>query len=151
MLVHHHRHLLALFTTNFTGYSRLLGEETSRNHKAYIERPPRHHNIIRNKGCEEVRLNKFSNYFNINSSTLFLKVEKLDKFVTDAGRQFQILGPCCLFFCAFCVFKRVDYFFLFVSVGLICSLSCLAIEVIVLLFPPKNVSLSNEEFLFRRL
>ena len=49
---------VSLFVTvNFTGYSRLLGEETSRNHQAYIERPPRHHNIIRNKGCEEVRLN----------------------------------------------------------------------------------------------
>ena len=24
---------------------------------------------------------------------MFLKVEKLDKFVTDAGRQFHILGP----------------------------------------------------------
>ena len=24
---------------------------------------------------------------------MFLKTEKLDKFVTDAGRQFQILGP----------------------------------------------------------
>ena len=49
---------ISLFVTaNFTGYSRLLGEETSRNHQAYIERPPRHHNIIRNKGCEEVRLN----------------------------------------------------------------------------------------------
>ena len=49
---------ISLFVTaNFTGYSRLLGEETSRNHQAYIERPPRHHNIIRNKGYEEVRLN----------------------------------------------------------------------------------------------
>ena len=49
---------ISLFVTaNFTGYSRLLGEETSRNHQAYIERPPRHHNIIRNKGCEEVRRN----------------------------------------------------------------------------------------------
>ena len=47
--------LLAFFYSKliFTGYSRLLGEETSRNHQAYIERPPRHHNIIRNKGCEE--------------------------------------------------------------------------------------------------
>ena len=45
--------LLAFFTANVTGYSRLLGEETSRNHQAYKERPPRHHNIIRNKGCEE--------------------------------------------------------------------------------------------------
>ena len=45
------------FTTNLTGYSRLLGEETSRNHQAYRERPPRHHSIIRNEGCEEVRLN----------------------------------------------------------------------------------------------
>ena len=71
----------------------LLGEETSRNHQAYKERPLRHHNIIRNKGCEEVRLNYFSNYFNKNSSTLFVKTEKFDKFVTDAGRQFQILGP----------------------------------------------------------
>ena len=48
------------FTTNLTGYSRLLGEETSRNHQAYKERPPQHHNIIKNKGCEEVRLNQFS-------------------------------------------------------------------------------------------
>ena len=32
----------------------MLGEETSRNHQAYKERPPRHHNIIRNKGFEEV-------------------------------------------------------------------------------------------------
>ena len=49
---------ISLFlTANFTGYSRLFGEETSRNHQAYKERPPRHHNIIRNKGCEEVRLN----------------------------------------------------------------------------------------------
>ena len=48
---------VSLFVTvNFTGYSRLLGEETSRNHQAYIERPPRHHNIVRNKGGEEVRL-----------------------------------------------------------------------------------------------
>ena len=45
------------FTANLTEYSRLLGEETSRNHQAYKERPPRHHNIIRNKGCGEVRLN----------------------------------------------------------------------------------------------
>ena len=46
------------FTANFTGYSRLLGEETSRNHQAYKERPaPGYHNIIKNKGCEEVRLN----------------------------------------------------------------------------------------------
>ena len=29
------------FTANFTGYSRLLGEETSRNHQAYKERAPR--------------------------------------------------------------------------------------------------------------
>ena len=29
------------FKANLTGYSRLLGEETSRNHQAYIERPPR--------------------------------------------------------------------------------------------------------------
>ena len=28
-------YLLAFVTTNFTGYSRLLGEETSRNHQAY--------------------------------------------------------------------------------------------------------------------
>ena len=48
---------ISLFVTvHFTGYSRLLGEETSRNHQAYIERPPRHHNIVRNKGGEEVRL-----------------------------------------------------------------------------------------------
>ena len=48
---------ISLFVTvNFTGYSRLLGEETSRNHQAYIERAPRHHNIVRNKGGEEVRL-----------------------------------------------------------------------------------------------
>ena len=53
----HFHHLLPFFTANLTGYSRLLGEETSRNHQAYKERPPRHHNIIRNKGCEEVRLN----------------------------------------------------------------------------------------------
>ena len=53
-----HRRFISLFVTaNFTGYSGLLGEETSRNHQAHIERPPRHHNIIRNKGCEEVRLN----------------------------------------------------------------------------------------------
>ena len=44
-------------TVNFRGCSWLLGEETSRNHQAYKERPPRHHNIIKNKGCEEVRLN----------------------------------------------------------------------------------------------
>ena len=81
------------FTAKITGYSRLLGEETSRNHQAYIERPRRHHNIIRNKGFEEVRLNWFSNYFNKDSSTLFLEIEKLDKFGTDAGRQFQVLGP----------------------------------------------------------
>ena len=48
---------ISLFVTaNFTGYSRLLGEETSRNHQAFIGRPLRHHNIIRNKGGEEVRL-----------------------------------------------------------------------------------------------
>ena len=45
------------FTTNLTGDSRSLGEETSRNHQAYRQRPPRHHSIIRNEGCEEVRLN----------------------------------------------------------------------------------------------
>ena len=50
---HHHHFCQPFFTANFTGYSRLLGEETSRNHQAYKERPPRHHNIIRNKGCEE--------------------------------------------------------------------------------------------------
>ena len=49
--------LSAFLTANFTGYSRLLGEEIPRNHQAYKERPHRHHNIIRNKGCEEVRLN----------------------------------------------------------------------------------------------
>ena len=49
--------------------------------------------FLENEGCEEVRLNQFSNYFNKNSSTLFLKIEKLDKFVTDAGGQFQNLGP----------------------------------------------------------
>ena len=55
---HHNFHLLAFFlTTKLSGYSRLLGEETSRNHQVYKERPPRHHNIIRNKGYEEVRLN----------------------------------------------------------------------------------------------
>ena len=81
------------FTAKITGYTRFLGEETSRNHQAYIERPRRHYNIIRNKGFEEVRLNWFSNYFNKDSSTLFLEIEKLDKFGTDAGRQFQVLGP----------------------------------------------------------
>ena len=55
--IHHHFFISLFFIANFTGYSRLLGEETSRNHQAYKERPPRHHNIIRNKGCEEVRLN----------------------------------------------------------------------------------------------
>ena len=50
-------YLLAFVTTNFTGYSRLLGEETSRNHQAYKGRPPRHQNIISNKGCIEVGLN----------------------------------------------------------------------------------------------
>ena len=34
----HHHHLFSLcVTANFTGYSRLLGEETSRNHQAYRE------------------------------------------------------------------------------------------------------------------
>ena len=33
------------------------------------------------------------NYFNKNSSTLFLKVGKLDKLGIEAGRQFQTLGP----------------------------------------------------------
>ena len=45
------------FNSKFTGYSRLFGEDTSRNHQAYKERPPLHHKIVRNKGCEEVRLN----------------------------------------------------------------------------------------------
>ena len=49
---------ISLFlTANFTGYSRLFSEDTSRNHQAYKERPPLHHKIVRNKGCEEVRLN----------------------------------------------------------------------------------------------
>ena len=48
---------------------------------------------MRNEGGEEVRLNQFSNYFNKIYSTLFLKIERLDKFVIDAGRQFQILSP----------------------------------------------------------
>ena len=38
-------------------------------------------------------LNLFSNYFNKNSRTWFLTKEKLNEFVIDAGRQFQILGP----------------------------------------------------------
>ena len=58
---------------------------------------------------------------------------------------------CCLFFLHFLPFHKSRFFFRFVSVGLIWSLSCLAIEVFVLLFPPKNFSLSNEEFLVRRL
>ena len=47
---HHHHHLLAFSVeTNFKGYSKLLGEETSRNHQAYRRGHllPRHHNTIR--------------------------------------------------------------------------------------------------------
>ena len=36
---------------------------------------------------------KFTKKNSKNSSTLFLTIEMLDKFLTDAGRQFQILGP----------------------------------------------------------
>ena len=56
--------IIIIFLIAFFFYSKfyriqqvVIGEENSRNHQAYKERPPRHHNIIRNKGCEEVRLN----------------------------------------------------------------------------------------------
>ena len=55
----HYHHLLAFFlTTNLTGHSRLLGEETSRNHQAYKERPPRHHNIRELKQLRRRQLHK---------------------------------------------------------------------------------------------
>ena len=72
---------------------RLLGEETSGNHQAYRRG---HLDItILNEitAAKECGRNLLRNYFNKSSSTLFLKVEKLDKLATEAGRQFQTLGP----------------------------------------------------------
>ena len=70
-------------------HSKLLGEETSRNHKAY-----------RRGHLDITILSKISaakecgrNYFNKNSSILLLNIGKLDKLVIEAGRQFQTLGP----------------------------------------------------------
>lgn len=58
-----------------------------------LKRLPQCHNMIRNKRCTSVWLGYFSNYFNENSSTLFLKTAKLDKFVIDTGQQyFQTFG-----------------------------------------------------------
>ena len=71
----------------------MLGEETSRNPQAY--RRGHLDIIILNKirAAKECGRYKLRNYFNENSSTLFLKVEKLDKLVIEAGRQIQTLGP----------------------------------------------------------
>ena len=72
----------------------LLGEETSGNHQAY-RRGHLDITILNEiKAAKECGRNQLRNYFNKNSSTLFLKVGKLDKLVIEAGRQFQILGPC---------------------------------------------------------
>ena len=69
----------------------LLGEETSGNHQ---ERPPRHHSLNEIRAAKECSRNsELRTYLNRNSSTLFLKVGKLDNLEIEAGRQFQILGP----------------------------------------------------------
>lgn len=78
------------FRINFKGYSKVVRRG---NLKIPPGWPPLHHNIVRKKDCEGVWLNFFSNYFNKNSNTLFLKKEKLNEFVINARRQFQILGP----------------------------------------------------------
>ena len=71
----------------------LLGEETSGNHQAY-RRGHLDITILNEiRAAKECGRNDLRNYFNKNSSTLFLKVEKLGKLVIEAGRQFQTLGP----------------------------------------------------------
>ena len=71
----------------------LLGEETSRNHQA-CRRGHLDITILNEiRTAKESGRNELRNYFNKNSSTLLLKVGKLDKLVIEAGRQFQILGP----------------------------------------------------------
>ena len=45
------------------------------------------------KECAAETNSETTLYFNRNSSTLFLEVEKLGKLVVEAGRQFQTLGP----------------------------------------------------------
>ena len=71
----------------------MLDEETSGNHQAY-RRGHLDVTILNEiKATKECGRNKLGNYFNKNPSILFLKVEKLDKLVIEAGRQFQTLGP----------------------------------------------------------
>ena len=71
----------------------LLGKETSGNHQAY-RRGHLDITILNEiRAAKECGRNLLGNYFNKNSSTLFLKVGKRDKLVIETGRQFQILGP----------------------------------------------------------
>ena len=71
----------------------MLGEETSGNHQAYRRGHLDITLLYEIKAAKECGRNKLRKNFNKNSSTLFLKVEKLDKFVIEAGRQFQTQGP----------------------------------------------------------
>ena len=70
----------------------LLGEETSGNHQAYWRGHPDITILNEIRAAKECGRN-LRNYFNKNSSILFLKVGKVDKLVIEARRQFQILGP----------------------------------------------------------
>ena len=74
-------------------YSRLLGEETSGNHQAYKRGHLDIKILNKIRAAKECGRNLLRNYFNKNSSTLFLNIGKLDKLVIEAGRQFQTLGP----------------------------------------------------------
>jgi len=73
----------------------LLAKETSENHQPY----KKGHlditilNKIRAAKDRSVAGTNSRNYFNKNSSTLFLNIGKLDKLLIEAGRQFQTLGP----------------------------------------------------------
>jgi len=71
----------------------LLGEETSRNHKAYRRGHLDITTLSKISAAKECGRNLLGNYFNKNSSTFLLNVGKLEKLVIEAGRQFQTLGP----------------------------------------------------------
>ena len=64
----------------------LLGQETSGNHQAY-RRGHLDITILNEiRAAKECGRNSLRNYFNKNSSTLFLKVGRRDKLVIEAGR-----------------------------------------------------------------
>ena len=71
----------------------MYGEVTSRNHQAYSWGHPVRKQYIHIDSGTSVRLYQFSNYFTKNSSSIFLKLGKLDREVIVTGREFQIFGP----------------------------------------------------------